>query len=65
MLASSVEHELRAGSFNAVRAIRDLSPSIASKRKFLAVDVTVSQACSDEKYLNFNRLYVPETIEWE
>ena len=65
MLASSVEHELRAGSFNAVRAIRDLSPSIASKRKFLAVDLTVSLAGCEEKSRNYRCLQVPETIEWE
>ena len=44
---------------------RHLSESIALKRKFLAVDVTVSPACPDEKCFNFSRLYVPETIEWE
>jgi hypothetical protein len=41
-LASSDEHGLRALSRKAVRAIRDLSPSIALKQIFLAVDLTVS-----------------------
>ena len=49
MLASSVEHGLRACSCRPVRAIRDLSPSIARKRKFLAVDLTVSPAYPDKK----------------
>lgn len=65
MLASSVEHGPRDCSRNSVRAIRDLSPSIARKRKFLAVDLTVSPACPDKKSSHVRRLYVPETIEWE
>jgi hypothetical protein len=32
-----------------VRALRHLSPSIAPKGKFLAVDLTVSQACERER----------------
>jgi len=45
-----------------VVANQDLSPSIALKRKRLAVDLTVSPACAGEKCFNFSRLYVPETI---
>ncbi len=45
--------------------VQDLSPSIALKRNFLAVDLTVSPAYSDKKSRNFICLYVPETIEWE
>jgi len=48
-----------------VQPFRHLSPSFAPKRNFLAVDLTVSPACFDEKCFNFNCLYVPETIEWE
>jgi hypothetical protein len=44
---------------------RHLSPSIAPKRNFLAVDLTVSPACLEKKSRNFSCLYVPETIEWE
>ncbi len=44
---------------------RHLSPSIALKRKFLAVDLTVNAAYIDKRSHNFNCLYVPETIEWE
>jgi len=40
-------------------------PSIALKRKFLTVDVTVSPTCSGEKCRNFPCLSVPEAIEWE
>ena len=53
MLASSVEHGLGARSFMAVRAIRDLSQSIACQRKFLAVYLTVSQAHPHWKSRNF------------
>jgi hypothetical protein len=65
MLASSVEHGLRARSCKAVRAIRDLSPSIAPKRIFLAVDVTVNLACSWNTSRSFSGLDEPGTIEWE
>ena len=65
MLASSVEHGHRDCSRKAVRAIRDLSPSIALKRKFLAVYLTVSPTCPDKKSSNVRCLYVAETIEWE
>ena len=44
---------------------RDLSPSIALKRKLLAVDLTVSSEYSKNKPIIINGLYVPETIEWE
>jgi hypothetical protein len=47
------------------RAIRDLSPAIALKRKFLMVYLTVSPTCPDKKSSNVRRLYVAETIEWE
>lgn len=65
MLASSVEHGLRARSCKAVRAVRDLSPSIAPKRNILAVDLTVSLAYPDKKSREFRCLEVLETIEWE
>lgn len=65
MLASSVEHGLRARWSKAVRAIRDLSPSIVLRRKLLAVDLTVSLPCRQKSYNYFKRLHVPETIEWE
>jgi hypothetical protein len=42
-----------------------LSPSIALKRKFLAVELTVSLVHLDKKSRDFRRLAVPETIEWE
>jgi hypothetical protein len=42
-----------------------LSPSIASKRNFLAVDLTVSPAHPDKKSGIFSCLQVPETIEWK
>ena len=44
---------------------RDLSPSIALKRKFLAVDLTVSSEYVAVKSRSIKRLCVPETIEWE
>jgi len=44
---------------------RDLSPSIALKRKFLAVDMTVNAAQPEMNSRTFRYLYVPETIEWE
>jgi len=44
---------------------RHLSPSIALKRKVLAVDLTVSLAYPRKKFCVFKCLYVPETIEWE
>jgi len=47
------------------RSVRDLSPSIAPKRKFLAVDLTVSSLYAYEKTRSFKRLLIPETIEWE
>jgi hypothetical protein len=65
MIASSVEHGPRDCSRKSVRAIRDLSPSIARKREFLAVNLKVSPARPDKKAINVRRLYVPETIEWE
>jgi hypothetical protein len=49
-LASSDEHGLRARSCKALRAIRDLSPSIAPKQIVLAVDLTVSLADRQYKY---------------
>ena len=52
-------------SAKAARSFRDLSPSIAPKRMFLAVDLTVSLACPPQKLRNFMGLYVLETIEWE
>ena len=45
--------------------VRHLSPSIAPKRKFLAVDVTVNFPCPAKMSRIFKRLYMPETIEWE
>jgi hypothetical protein len=65
MLTSSVEHGLCAGSCKAVPASRDLSPPIALKRNCLAVDLTVSPTCPDEKCCNFSCLSVPATIDWE
>jgi hypothetical protein len=56
MLASSVEHGLGARSRMALRAIRGLSPSIAPKRKFLAVDLTVSSLSAQEKANSFRHL---------
>ena len=53
------------GFASSVVTHRDLSPPIALKRKFLAVDLTVSPACSDKKWRIFSCLYVLETIEWE
>jgi hypothetical protein len=47
------------------RSFRDQSPSIAPKRTFLPVVVTVNLAYSKEKSNDFSCLYVPETIEWE
>lgn len=44
---------------------RYLSPSIALKRNFLAVDMTVNAASPERKSRTFKWLYVPETIEWE
>jgi hypothetical protein len=38
---------------------------IALKRKFLAVELTVSLVHLDKKSRDFRRLAVPETIEWE
>jgi hypothetical protein len=49
----------------AARTFRHLSPSIAPKRNYLAVDLTVSLLCASEKPRSFNLLEVPETIEWE
>ena len=40
-------------------------PSIALKREFLAVDVTVSSAHPMWKFWQFRELHVPEIIEWE
>jgi hypothetical protein len=48
-----------------LRWFRHLSPSIVSKRIYLAVDLTVSSAYADDKSRNFSCLEVPETIEWE
>ena len=47
------------------RSFRDLSPSIAPKRNFLAVDLTVSSLYAYEKNSIFKRILVPATIEWE
>lgn len=44
---------------------RRLSPSIAAKRKFLSVDLTVSLADPENKSGIFKCLYVLETTEWE
>jgi len=52
-------------SAKAARSFRDLSPSIAPKRMFLAVDLTVSLARGEKNSHRFRCLYVPETIEWE
>ena len=49
----------------ALRPFRYLSASIALKRKFLAVDVTVSVAYAERNSRIFRCLEVPETIEWE
>jgi hypothetical protein len=65
MLASSVERGLGARSCMALRAIRDLAPPFALKRNCLAVDLTVSPTCPDDKCSNFSCLSVPETMEWE
>jgi len=47
----------------AVRPFRHLSPSIALKRNFLAVDLTVSWARPLGKSLSVKCLSVPETSE--
>jgi hypothetical protein len=69
MPASSVEYGTRTrsckNSLSTFAIYRHLSPSIALKRKFLAVDMTVSQTCPDDKCCNFHCLSAPETIEWE
>jgi hypothetical protein len=44
---------------------RRLSPSIALKRMFLAVDLTVSLSYPPWKACSFRYLEVPETTEWE
>ncbi len=44
---------------------RPLSPSIALKRNYLAVDLTVSSLFASENINSVRRLQVPETIEWE
>lgn len=49
----------------AARTFLHLSPSIAPKRNYLAVGLTVCLLCASEKPLSFNPLEVPETIEWE
>jgi len=65
MLAFSVEHGA------ATRSCKNhsiLSASIAVYRaqaEVLAVDMTISPTCPDEKCCNFSCSYVPETIEWE
>ena len=51
-----IEHGTRARSCRNARYFRRLSPSIALKRKFLAVNMTVSPTCSDEKCRNFSCL---------
>jgi hypothetical protein len=48
-----------------LRLFRHLSPSIAPKRKFLAVDLTVTPAYPDKESCKGSELQVPETIEWE
>lgn len=46
------------------RPLSALSPSIAHKRKFLAVVLTVGLSYHQYKSLFFRNLEVPETIEW-
>lgn len=46
-------------------ALRHISPSIALKRTFLAVDLTVSSLCAYENSNGFPGLHVQETFEWE
>jgi hypothetical protein len=53
------------GFASSVVTHRDLSPPIALKRKFLAVDLTVSSEYAEKKSRIIRNLYVPETIEWE
>jgi hypothetical protein len=48
-----------------VSVVPHLSPSIAPKRNYLAVDLTVSLAYREEKSRKYRCLQVPETIEWE
>ena len=48
-----------------VSVVPHLSPSIAPKRNYLAVDLTVSLAYREEKSCKYRCLQVPETIEWE
>jgi len=48
-----------------VSVVRHLSPSIAPKRKYWAVDLTVSLAYLEEKPFKDRYLHVQETIEWE
>jgi hypothetical protein len=44
---------------------RDLSSSIALKRDFLTVFLTVNPAALVDKLISFRFLQVPETFEWE
>jgi hypothetical protein len=44
---------------------RHLSPSIAPKRHFLTVYMTVKFVSSGTKSFSFRCLQLPETIEWE
>ena len=47
------------------RPIRYLSPSIALKREFSTVFLTVIPEWPDKKPIYFRYLQMPETIEWE
>src|SRR5208283_1247876 len=46
-------------------SFRHLSPSIALKRDFSTVFLTVNLAALDNKLIAFRCLRAPETIEWE
>jgi hypothetical protein len=46
-------------------SFRHLSPSIALKRDFSTVFLTVNLAALDNKLISFKCLQVPETLEWE
>ncbi len=52
------------GAIGMVSVDRHLSPSIAPKRKLLAVDLTVSWARREKNPRAFKCLYVQKTIEW-
>ena len=58
----TIKRHSRRMAAEAPRPFRHLSPSIAAKRSFPAVDLTVSFACPEKKSRSFSCLYGPETI---